>query len=291
MSGSNLAEGVPWTQGDWLATAFSGFAAHNGPLWRASASHALALRITRERTNITGRIHGGMAMSLQSLAFSEAARRAALQAQPAAGIGLVTCNCELIDSAMVGDWVVADVQVVRTTRTLVFLSGGLRCGNRPLMTASAVFRIGLPASVADPGRAVAETPPPGYHVFEPVDAFSAHVGPMYERFDEHGERFGGFHVCPRHLEADGSDAVDTGMLNMLADLYLGRRARVVSSSVCVTLGMTLSQLAPIRLGDLVEIESRVEGRAGDVVIVTGTFRVGGRPVMTATSAWKVVVSQ
>ena len=278
----------PPFEGEWRTGALQGFAAHNGPIWQDPAAGRLALQIQPARTNITGRFHGGMAMSLQSLAFAQAAGQAARKAQPQAGAALLTLHCELIDSAVVGDWVAAATRVERVTRTLVFLTGGMACGERKLMTASAVFQIGEAATQPDLRNAVAEVRPSGYHVLDPVDAFCAHVGPIYERYDENKERFGGFHVSPRHLDADGGDAVDTGMLMMLADLYLGRRARIAAGGVCVTLGMTLSQVAPMRLGDLVEIDSRLEGQTSEVVIVTGSFRVAGRLVMSATSSWKKV---
>jgi hypothetical protein len=229
-----------------------------------------------------------MAMSLQSLVFAQAACRAAKQAQSQAGAELLTLNCELIDSAVVGDWVEAQVEVARRTRTLVFVTGGLRSGHRQLMTASAVFQIVQDSGVQDVRRSVPETPPPGYHLLDPVDPFCAHVGPLYERYDEKDERFGGFHVSSRHLGPHGSDYVDTGMLMMLADLYLGRRARIACGHPCVTLGMTLSQTTPIRLGDLVEIESRSEGYTSEVVIVTGSFRVAERQVISMTSSWKMM---
>ena len=106
--------------------------------------------------------------------------------------------------------------------------------------------------------------------------------------DEHGERFGGFHIGPQFLAAGGGDEIDTGMLFMLVDLFLGRCVRIASGSVCVTVGMGVSRLAPMRLGDWLDFDSRAEGQTGEALVATGHFRLNGRPVMSATSLWKMV---
>jgi acyl-coenzyme A thioesterase PaaI-like protein len=78
------------------------------------------------------------------------------------------------------------------------------------------------------------------------------------------------------------------MVLMMADLFLGRRARTLSGSVCVTVGMGISRLAPVRLGDALEVESHTEGQHGETLVVSGRFRVNSLPVFSATSLWKMV---
>lgn len=273
---------VPPLDGDWELPGFAGFAAHNGPIWRDAGSGDLGMHVAHERTNTAGRLHGGMEMSLQALALTQAAQGA----RPQEGVQLLTLNCELLDSAGPGDWVTACARVERSTRTLVFVTGRIRSGDRVLMTASGVFAVTAPE--ADTRSELADAAPPGWSVQQPLTPFCAHVGALYERFDAAGERFGAVRVCRRHLRADGSDDIDSGMLLMLADLYLGRRARLSMGGPCVTLGMTLSQSAPIRLGDLVEIDSSFQGRAMDAGFVTGSLRIGGAQVGTLTSSWKKV---
>ena len=78
------------------------------------------------------------------------------------------------------------------------------------------------------------------------------------------------------------------MLFMLVDLFLGRCVRIASGSVCVTVGMGVSRLAPMRLGDWLDFDSRAEGQTGEALVATGHFRLNGRPVMSATSLWKMV---
>ncbi|MCW5653194.1 hotdog domain-containing protein [Hydrogenophaga sp.] len=278
----------PWP-GAWTDEGLCGYARHVGPLWSDGAD-ALALRIETRHTNRTGRLHGGMGMGLVAMALAQAAQRAVQAARPGATAVLLTQQCELIDSAFEGEWVVAEARLLRTTRTLVFLTAQLCHGERVLLHASAVFQIEADAhKAAVPSSAPApQVLPPGYALREPVDAFSAHLAPIHERIDAQGERFGGFHVTPAFLDAQGGGGIDNGMLLLLADLFLGRRARMSSGWVCVTVGMGISRLAPVRLGDWVTFDSRAEGQNGETVVATGHFRVNERPVMSATSLWKMV---
>lgn len=284
--------GPPPLPGTWSRPGLHGYGRHVGPLWREAATGDLALRVEPRHTNATGRLHGGMAMSLAAIALAQAAQRAAESVRAGGTAVLLTQQCELIDSVHAAGWVRARTTVTRVTRTLVFLTGGLYAGEgeseRPLMSMSAVFQI--VAEAPSPARAAGPppTPPAGYGLREPVDAFSTHVSPLYERRDEHGESRGAFHVAPEHLDARGGDQIDTGMLLIVADLFLGRRARVTSNAICVTVGMGVSRLAPVRQADLVECESRLEGQNGDTLVVTGHFRVRGTPVMSITSLWKRV---
>lgn len=52
--------------------------------------------------------------------------------------------------------------------------------------------------------------------------------------------------------------------------------------------MGISRLAPVRLGDALEVESHTEGQHGETLVVSGRFRVNSLPVFSATSLWKMV---
>ena len=277
----------PPGSGAWTAEGLQGYGRHVGPIW-SDAGGALALRIEDRHTNITGRVHGGMAMGLASMALTQAAQRAARAARPGTQATLLTLNTELIDSAQVGDWLFTEAHVVRTTRTMIFVTGGLRSGERVLLTASAVYQIEAEAPQGRPRRGSAMALHPDHAVREPVDPFSAHVGPLHVRHDAQGEPVGGLQVSPACLDARGGDEIDAGMVLMVADLFLGRRARTESGSVCVTVGMGISRLAPVRMGDALEVDSHTEGQQGENLVVTGRFRVNGLPVFSATSLWKMV---
>ena len=61
--------------GSWTCDALQGYGEHVGPLW-SDGEGALALLVEPRHTNITGRIHGGMAMGLVSIALTQAAQAA-----------------------------------------------------------------------------------------------------------------------------------------------------------------------------------------------------------------------
>jgi len=229
-----------------------------------------------------------MAMGLASMGLARAAQGAARAARPGSRATLLNLNVELIDSAQVGDWLFTEAIVQRTTRTMVFVAGGLRSGERTVLTASAVYQIEAEASPSRLRASETMALHPDHSVREPVDAFSAHVGTFHVRADAQGEPIGGLQVLPDCLDARGGDEIDAGMVLMMADLFLGRRARTLSGSVCVTVGMGISRLAPVRLGDALEVESHTEGQHGETLVVSGRFRVNSLPVFSATSLWKMV---
>jgi acyl-coenzyme A thioesterase PaaI-like protein len=277
----------PPGDGAWTREGLQGYGLHVGPIW-CDANGPLALRIEERHTNITGRVHGGMAMGLASMGLARAAQGAARAARPGSRATLLNLNVELIDSAQVGDWLFTEAIVQRTTRTMVFVAGGLRSGERTVLTASAVYQIEAEASPSRLRASETMALHPDHSVREPVDAFSAHVGTFHVRADAQGEPIGGLQVLPDCLDARGGDEIDAGMVLMMADLFLGRRARTLSGSVCVTVGMGISRLAPVRLGDALEVESHTEGQHGETLVVSGRFRVNSLPVFSATSLWKMV---
>ena len=277
----------PPGDGAWTREGLQGYGLHVGPIW-CDANGPLALRIGERHTNITGRVHGGMAMGLASMGLARAAQGAARAARPGSRATLLNLNVELIDSAQVGDWLFTEAIVQRTTRTMVFVAGGLRSGERTVLTASAVYQIEAEASPSRLRASETMALHPDHSVREPVDAFSAHVGTFHVRADAQGEPIGGLQVLPDCLDARGGDEIDAGMVLMMADLFLGRRARTLSGSVCVTVGMGISRLAPVRLGDALEVESHTEGQHGETLVVSGRFRVNSLPVFSATSLWKMV---
>ena len=125
----------PPGDGAWTREGLQGYGLHVGPIW-CDANGPLALRIEERHTNITGRVHGGMAMGLASMGLARAAQGAARAARPGSRATLLNLNVELIDSAQVGDWLFTEAIVQRTTRTMVFVAGGLRSGERTVLTAS-----------------------------------------------------------------------------------------------------------------------------------------------------------
>lgn len=148
------------------------------------------------------------------------------------------------------------------------------------MTESATARIPLPSPV----EAAA---PDGFQRIDLFDPFEAHVGPLFEREAADGARVLAFRVDERHVREDGT--AHEGMMMTAADACMGGVAwRGSGGKSCVTLSMQTSYLDDVRLGDVVECAARVDHRTRAIIFVSADFTVGGAPVMTATSLWKVL---
>lgn len=129
--------------------------------------------------------------------------------------------------------------------------------------------------------------PEGFTPVELFDPFEAHVGPLFERIEEDGSRTSAFIVDERHVREDGT--VHEGMMLTFADAFMGGTAwRGSGGRACVTLSLQASLLGEARTGDLVVCRTRLEQKTRAIVFISGSFTVGGEPVMTATSLWKVL---
>lgn len=129
--------------------------------------------------------------------------------------------------------------------------------------------------------------PEGFQAVELFDPFEAHMGPLFERAEADGSRVTAFRADERHVRADGT--VHEGMMMTFADAFMGGAAwRGSGGKPCVTLSMQTSYLDDVQLGEVVECRARVEHKTRAIIFVSANFSVGAKPVMTATSLWKVL---
>lgn len=145
-------------------------------------------------------------------------------------------------------------------------------------------RGGHAAAIA-PERVIA--PPPGYRAMTLTDPFEAWVGPIFEATGATGERRFAFVLDDRHANLRG--VAHGGMLMTFADAVLGSAAWAASGGkVCVTLSQETNFLRAVRVGDLVECTPRVVHGGRAVICVEAVLSVGGTPVLTARSLWKIL---
>jgi acyl-coenzyme A thioesterase PaaI-like protein len=118
---------------------FGGFA---GPVMRGEdASGAVFLfDIAQQHLNGDDRLHGGMMMSLASIVMGEVAGMTAA-AQDRAAARPLSVNCDFVSAGETGERVEGRAQVTRATRSVLFITGELRVGERILMTATGVYAI------------------------------------------------------------------------------------------------------------------------------------------------------
>ena len=110
-----------------------------GPIYsrRVDKRVTLYVRIARTHINPAGIAHGGLLMTLMDVTLGMNA---------GAHIGhegvypTVQLNCNMMAAAREGDEVMSEATVEQITRTLAFMSGRLKVGERTILTATAVFR-------------------------------------------------------------------------------------------------------------------------------------------------------
>ena len=129
--------------------ASSGFIGVNGPLWvrhvvRESGDLVhIGFRVEERHTNPMGNCHGGMLATFCDMLLPLGIHRLSKEVH---NRFLPTINLQLDYLAPVplGAWVQGDVQVLRTTRSLVFAQGLVSADGTPAVRVSGIFKIGPP---------------------------------------------------------------------------------------------------------------------------------------------------
>ena len=120
-----------------------GFNLFAGPFWRLDVdADRLGARYgfiaQPKHMNSAGSLHGGLLMTFADVAMSRTARLVA---------SVETCNtvsltADFVGPGKLGDLVEAAVRVTQRTRTIIFQSASIAVGERVLMTATGLWKIG-----------------------------------------------------------------------------------------------------------------------------------------------------
>ena len=120
----------------------------------------------------------------------------------------------------------------------------------------------------------------------PAEDYPALVGPFLARREGGGWRYG-FVAEQRHLNKGG--VVHGGMLVSFADDALGATVwEAVGRQPVTTVQLNTQFIAPVRLGEFVEMRAEVLRRTRTVVFIRGVLGVGGRTVVHADGVWKIL---
>lgn len=120
-----------------------GFNKYAGPIYRLSAdpdgmgAH-YAFVAEPKHMNDAGSVHGGMLMTFADIAMSRTARLG----NNALACNTVSMSADFVGPGRLGDVIEARVKVARRTRTLVFQSAEITAGDRLILTASGLWKIG-----------------------------------------------------------------------------------------------------------------------------------------------------
>jgi acyl-coenzyme A thioesterase PaaI-like protein len=120
---------------------------------------------------------------------------------------------------------------------------------------------------------------------DPDDGFVGHVGGLLRRVVDEETQFA---FVARNIHANRNGVVHGGMLMTFVDRALGQTARHSTSAVRgATISLTHQFLAPVRIGDFVEMTPQITRTTSRMVFLTGTALVSDAPVVSAQGVWRV----
>jgi uncharacterized protein (TIGR00369 family) len=138
---NNVRQSTPFDPAShgWEAIADDGFIGLVGPIWQKSNETGMrfAFLADPKHHNRRGVVHGGMIMTFADRALGMTARHATGN-KPHATIQL---DVHFVDAVQVGEFIEARAEVVRRTRSLIFMKADLVVGTRVVAAANGIWKI------------------------------------------------------------------------------------------------------------------------------------------------------
>ena len=116
----------------------------NGPLYGRKTERGLQLgfRVEQRHCNPMGNCHGGMLATLADMTLPMSAQR-----HPEVRhrfLPTISLQIDYLAPAPLGAWVQGEGEVLRVTRSLLFMQGLITVDGEPALRASGVFKLGAP---------------------------------------------------------------------------------------------------------------------------------------------------
>ena len=123
----------------WAIVETSGFLNLVGPLWQriVNGEYEYAIVAQDKHHNRRGRVQGGLLMTFADRACGMTARY--VSGRPT--LATVQMDTHFVDSGKIGEILVSKPRVVRTTRSLIFMTTEVTANERCIVMASGVFKI------------------------------------------------------------------------------------------------------------------------------------------------------
>jgi len=122
-----------------------GFINVNGPLYarRSGSTFQLGFRVERRHCNLMGILHGGMMATFCDMLLPIAAH---VLSSELGKRFLPTINLQIdyLAASPLGSWVQGEAQLLRTTKSLVFMQGLVHADDAVAARVSGIFKIGPP---------------------------------------------------------------------------------------------------------------------------------------------------
>jgi acyl-coenzyme A thioesterase PaaI-like protein len=127
------------TSDGWTIVETSGFLQLVGPLWQrvADGEHEYALVAQDKHHNRRGLVQGGLLMTFADRSCGMTARY--VSGKPT--LATVQLDTHFVDSGKIGEILISRPRVVRTTRSLIFITTEVTAEKRCIVMASGVFKI------------------------------------------------------------------------------------------------------------------------------------------------------
>ncbi|RAI04163.1 PaaI family thioesterase [Acuticoccus sediminis] len=129
----------------WTALSGQGYMDWVGPLLMRTLPDGdvrYAMRVEERHLNGFGIVHGGAIMTFLDHAIGVYGSRT----HDAPGQATINLNVSFVEGVMAGSLLEAEIEVVRTTRSVIFLRGTARVGDTVVATADGVWKIRRPRS-------------------------------------------------------------------------------------------------------------------------------------------------
>jgi acyl-coenzyme A thioesterase PaaI-like protein len=123
----------------WTIVETTGFLNLVGPLWQRmlNGEPEYALVAQDKHHNRRGLVQGGLLMTFADRACGMAARFAS--GRPT--MATVQLDVHFVDSGKIGETLMTRPRVIRTTRSLIFVTAEVKANDRTIVTANGVFKI------------------------------------------------------------------------------------------------------------------------------------------------------
>jgi acyl-coenzyme A thioesterase PaaI-like protein len=123
----------------WSIVDTTGFVSLIGPLWerKVDGVHEYALATEDKHHNRRGLVQGGLLMTFADRACGMTARY--VSGHPT--LATVQLDVHFVEAGKIGEILIARPRVVRTTRSLIFMTSEVTADNRTLVMANGVFKI------------------------------------------------------------------------------------------------------------------------------------------------------
>jgi acyl-coenzyme A thioesterase PaaI-like protein len=123
----------------WTMVETSGFLSLVGPLWQriVDGEHEYAIEAQDKHHNRRGLVQGGLLMTFADRTCGMTARY--VSGRPT--LATVQMDTHFVDSGKIGEILISKPRVVRTTRSLIFLTTEVTASERCIAMASGVFKI------------------------------------------------------------------------------------------------------------------------------------------------------